>query len=103
MSDNPNERQSKPGVGNPENGFLDDQEVRGRAAGAATGAVAGAVVAGPVGAVAGGLVGQAVGALMGAEAGSEAGHVEVVTSPGEEAAALSSVKEVPEGEQQKTS
>lgn len=74
-------------------GFLDNQEVKGRAAGAATGAAAGAVVAGPVGAVAGGLVGQAVGALIGAEAGSEAGHVEVVKSPAEEAAELSGVQE----------
>jgi outer membrane lipoprotein SlyB len=69
-------------------GFLDDQEVKGRAAGATTGAVAGAVVAGPVGAVAGGLVGQSVGALIGAEAGSEAGTVEVVKDPGTEAAEL---------------
>jgi outer membrane lipoprotein SlyB len=101
MSVNPNGSQSK--TLNPDGGFLDDQEVRGRAAGAATGAVAGAVVAGPVGAVAGGLVGQSVGALMGAEAGSEAGHVEVVRNPGEEAAALLGVKEVPEADQQKTS
>lgn len=83
-----NSRQQQPAKEQQPAGFLDDQEVKGRAAGAATGAVAGAVVAGPIGAVAGGLMGQSVGALIGAEAGSEAGRVEVVKDPAAEAAEL---------------
>lgn len=74
-------------------GFSDDQELKGRAAGAATGAAAGAVIGGPVGALAGGLLGQAVGGLVGAEAGAEAGPVEVVHSPQEAQVELPAVKE----------
>jgi len=74
-------------------GFSDDQELKGRAAGAVTGAAAGAVIGGPVGALAGGLLGQAVGGLVGAEAGSEAGPVEVVHSPEEAQAELPTVEE----------